>query len=331
MRRKLVVKFPKLDHVNAPSRLVPQPPEQIPVDTVAKVIEGSRMGAGCGPTGLRAFFLAQCIGKDDDDACAGIFQNLIQLLAEGRAPTYLRRWYGGGGLMGVGKEDKPLDTDARPIVSGEDWRKITFKCTLEADKKSVMERLQPHQLSVGVKAGVDAMIHASRKWIDDNVGDTSAVFFARDKKNAFNAANPAEFLADCAEYMPSSARFAEYCYGAPVNLVYRGKIEQSYRGQQGCPSMGPMFCLMQKRFTEEARARVRIGEEIFEPELADDSYVGGSAASVLEHFKAERACAPRYGIDFELDKCKLYLLAGDQFVGDVQEFEAMGVEICRKP
>ena len=53
--------------------------------------------------------------------------------------------------MGVGKEDKPLDVDARPIVAGEVWRKITFKCTLATDRSHVIEHVAPQQLSVGVR------------------------------------------------------------------------------------------------------------------------------------------------------------------------------------
>ena len=44
--------------------------------------------------------------------------------------------------MGVGKSDKPLDEDARPIVAGEVWRKLIFKCTFAADKKHGMEQLE---------------------------------------------------------------------------------------------------------------------------------------------------------------------------------------------
>ena len=81
-------------------------------------------------------------------------------------------------------------------------------------------------------------MHASRSWIDDHIHDGDAVFLARDKKNAFKSANPSKFLVDCAEHMPESARFAEWCYGTPTKLVHHGRVERSYRGQQGCPAMG---------------------------------------------------------------------------------------------
>ena len=132
------------------------------------------------------------------------------------------------------------------------------------DSGRVTERLAPHQLAVGKKAGVETIVHSDRKWIDDHKSDPTMVFMKRDKKIAFNAANPAEVLTTCAEYMPD---------GTAVNLVYRGGVEKSYRGQQGCPAMSPMYCLMQKQHTEEAK-QLAPGP-CFEPEFADDWYLGG--------------------------------------------------------
>ena len=153
VRKKLLDKFPFFDHTRAPPRLNPRPPSQIEIDTTVACLGSFKPGSGPGPTGLRADFLKQCLAAEDDDGCGALFTDFIQLLADGQAPTYLRQWYGGGGLMGVGKPDKPLDEDARPIVAGEVWRKLTFKCTLAADKKHVMEELAPQQLSVGVRGG----------------------------------------------------------------------------------------------------------------------------------------------------------------------------------
>ena len=118
-------------------------------------------------------------------------------------------------------------------LSGETWRKLTFKCTVALDSRSTCDQLRPNQLCVGVKAGVEVMVHASRKWVIDHTVDSDAVFLERDVENAYNGANPGEFLRDCAEHMPNSARFAEFCYGTPVNMGYRGSLETSCRGQQG--------------------------------------------------------------------------------------------------
>ena len=88
--------------------------------------------------------------------------------------------------------------------------------------------------------------------------------------------------------------------------------------------MDPMFGLTSRRMFEEARvASVRPPPE-FEVAFADDAYSGGNVADVLAIFK-EIALSQKYGLHFDLSKCKLHLLAGEQFRGDVSEFQALGV------
>jgi len=64
-------------------------------------------------------------------------------------------------------------------------------CSGECD-----DHLKPNQLSVGVKAGVEVMVHASPRWVIDHAHDKDAVFLERDVVTAFNTANPDEFLRD---------------------------------------------------------------------------------------------------------------------------------------
>eukprot|EP00973_Karenia_brevis_P066135 9194021-Karenia_brevis.AAC.1 len=64
------------------------------------------------------------VGEDGDDPCVDAMYRVSMLFVEGKVPRFLRRWYGGGGLVGIGKDDKPIDEDARPIVVGEAWRRI---------------------------------------------------------------------------------------------------------------------------------------------------------------------------------------------------------------
>ena len=112
--------------------------------------------------------------------------------------------------------------------------------------------------------------------------------------------------------------------------MYKGAVEKSYRGQQGCPAMGPMFCLMRKRMSEEAGA-VLPGTNLFQPEYADDSFIGGSVVSVLARFKAELAVAEKYGVKYSFEKCKLHLLSGQNCSDALSEFRALGVTVCNEP
>eukprot|EP00973_Karenia_brevis_P073160 10162657-Karenia_brevis.AAC.1 len=92
---------------------------------------------------------------DEEDPCVQAMFGVAMLFVEGRVPRYLRRWYGGGNLVGIGKDDKPLDEDARPIVVGETWRRIAGKMALVRDKEVLGGWLKPYQVAVGVKAGAE--------------------------------------------------------------------------------------------------------------------------------------------------------------------------------
>ena len=91
--------------------------------------------------------------------------------------------------------------------------------------------------------------------------------------------------------------------------------------------MGALFCLLSHRLSQEAHEGI-VGPQ-FEPEFADDSFAGGSAEQVLSCFRAEIRLARKYGLEFDMAKCKLYLPAGAHFTGTVQGFQDLGVQIIR--
>ena len=62
--------------------------------------------------------MVEMVGEKGDEPVARVLLEFVQAMVDGRFPKYLRRWYGGGMLIGIGKDGKPLDEDARPIVVG---------------------------------------------------------------------------------------------------------------------------------------------------------------------------------------------------------------------
>ena len=229
------------------------PAPHIPIEQVIKAIKSFAPGVGPGPDGLRADYLKQIMGPDNDDTIIPLYRDFVQLLVDGLALAHLRPWLAGGQLIGIGKVDAsdmpiPLDQDARPIVVGLTWRKIAFKYTLAMDK-----RLAPSQLAVGIACGAEIMVHAARDWIYARQADANYVLLQKDIRNAFNEILPYEFLKDAQEYASSFARFAAFYYGTPSHLIYNGDVTMCYRGQQGCPIMGPLFCLTRQHMIEEAR------------------------------------------------------------------------------
>ena len=116
---------------------------KIPLETVYAAIFSFRKGAGPGPDGIRGDFLRDMLGqRPDEEPIAKLFRDLVQLLADGKAPEYLRPFFGGGRLVGVGKKDGSgnlisLEADARPIVLGLTWRKNVFKTTFSLDRSRI--------------------------------------------------------------------------------------------------------------------------------------------------------------------------------------------------
>ena len=278
VKQKLRAKFPPLPtHAPTTEGLQMPPPPLIPVENVAQAIRSFHVGVGPSPDGLRADLLKGLMGHEDDEGILPLYRDFVQLLADGLAPTHLRPWLGGEQFIGIGKVDQqgapiPLDQDVRPIVMGIIWRKVVFKCTLAMDKSSIRTRLMPSQLAVGVSCGGVIMVHATRHWLKHRRANNQWVLLQKDIRNAFNELLPHEFLRDAQQHAPASARFAAYCYGRPTNLVYQGEVETCSWGQQGCPLIGPLFCLTRHRMIEEARRLSPRPAPEFEPAFADDAF-----------------------------------------------------------
>jgi hypothetical protein len=69
----------------------------------------------------------------------------------------------------------------------------------------------------------------------------------------------------------------------------------------------------------------------FIAEFSDDSYCGGNWADVLALFQAEVALAGKFGLNFDLGKCRLVVPSGAGFTGDLRGFQALGVSIEMSP
>ena len=91
-----------------------------------------------------------------------VFVELVQLFVDGRAPEYLRQFYGGGNLTGIGKDGVPLEEDARPIVCGEAWRQVACNVALGEGKAALQGWLRPNQMAVGVPAATASYGHVGR-------------------------------------------------------------------------------------------------------------------------------------------------------------------------
>ena len=149
------------------------------IEDFIKEVKSFDADAGAGPTGLRPRFVKDLVGESGEDPCVQAMFQLSMLFVEGRVPRFLSQWYAGGTLVGIGKDDKPIDEDARPIVVGDFWRRVSAKVALLADTDALTGWLKPSQVAVGVKAGSEVIVHSLRQWWERNRDKTRFVLFKK--------------------------------------------------------------------------------------------------------------------------------------------------------
>ena len=332
VNQKLLAKFPPNHDDIAPRPMQAQPrAPELPLELVFKSLQSFPIGSGPGPDGLRADFLKGVVGQSLDSGLLHVLREFLQILGDAEVPDMLKPWLAGGSLVGVGKIDKSgrpiaLNCDARPIVMGQVFHKLAFKCIFRLDVEGIKIRLLPHQLAMAITGGPEILVHSARDWIAQNKGREDMILLQKDINNAFNTVLPSVFLEECRQYAPASSRFAAWCYGSASHLVYEGSTYASSRGQQGCPMMMVLFCLARKRHAEEAAIATGITLP-FQPEYADDGFCGGRVQDVIRYFREEIRLAEKFGLKYDLSQCTVYLLSGDQFRGDVSGFQELGVQI----
>jgi hypothetical protein len=284
IRQKLLDKFPAFDWTQTTEIYPSAPVPQLEPEAVARAIRSLEDGVAPGPTGLRNDFLKQLLGKKEDYPILSTFTQWVQFLAEGRIPKEVRGWFLGGKLFGVAKEGCNISEDARPIIAGESWKKVTFKTTLALDMDLIKTRLLPTQVAVGAPNGLETLVHGTRAWLQQAKHDTSKVLLKIDISNAYNTAHPDLLLKETVSYMPTSASFAKACYGQATHLILHGRAEMNacQRGQQGCVGMSSMFCLLQRSMREEARGLASNLDYV--AEYADDSLLGGSVKKSFDNW-----------------------------------------------
>ena len=321
----------------------PQAPaaNEISPEGVAKGVASFAKGAGCGPSGLRSDFVKQVIGEEGDKPGIGVITSMCTLLANGLAPKKLAPFIGGATGTALDKTSKTGEQDARPVCSGEFWRRLVGKVLLGTEMENLREYLYPHQLAVGVAGGVEVMPHISRQWLADHAEDVDRVLLAYDEGNAHNEVDRHTLLQRMWEIAPGICRWLEYIY--PTNratvVFYRGRqIDSKAGGQQGCPLIMACHGVVQ-RILVEALGVVQVDPRTSQvapvldppaaldmtPMFADDGIVAGRSGEVLRALKHLQTVMPPLGLRFSM--LELVPAAGADHAVDVAPFEACGCTV----
>ena len=322
------------------SRRMPAPEANTITDEgVVRAVRSFDTGVGAGPTGQRPDFYKQLIGDKGDRPAVPLFTSLSNLLASGQAPAELRPFIGGAKGTALYKKAKDGTDDARPACSGETIRRVIGKVLLATDIEPLSDHLLPHQLAVGVKAGVEAMPHLVRQWRDDNAHDNDKVLINFDEGNAHNEVDRHTFLVRMREVAPGLCKWLEYIYPTdePTHVFYRGRVIPSSSGcQQGCPLIGACHALV-KRMVHESLGIVPVPEGSavrlpriegpldldIAPLFADDGTIAGRRSEVWRALRHMKAVMPSVGLRFSLLRV-VAAAPGQQTEESFAEFVAEG-------
>ena len=312
---KMKSKFVEPPPTQKSSQRMPVPEvNTITEEGIVHAIHSFGAGVSAGPSGHRPDFYKQLIGEKGDKPAVPLLTALGNLLAAGGAPSELRPFIGCAKGTALYKRAKDGSDDTRPACSGETIRRIIGKVLLGTDIEVLRDHLLPHQLAVGVRAGVEAMPHVVRQWRDDNANDPDKVLVNFDEGNAHNEVDRHSFLIRMREIAPGICKWLEYIYPTDVEtyVFYRGRVILSKAGgQQGCPLIGACHALV-KRMVHESLGIVpalpgsalhlpRIDHPVdldIAPLFADDGVFAGRSGEVLRALKRMRIVMPMVGLRF---------------------------------
>ena len=220
---------PDLEALGAPrAAAVPE----FSAENTARAIRSFRQGSAPGPSGLRPDHLREALLTAHADEVAAHLASLCHLLARGEAPGSLSPHLAGGSLHALPKPQGGV----RPIAVGEVVRRLVGKVLCMSLREEARDYLQPLQLGVGVKAGTEAAVHASRQWLHRNAGHVDKVLVKLDLRNAFNSVDRAAVLSAVRSHLPEAACCADWCYGRSSRLRFGDHVVESAAGvQQGDP------------------------------------------------------------------------------------------------
>ena len=235
-------KFPaRPAHQATAQRAAAPPANDISCDDVVKAARSFPRGAAPGPSGMRPDFLKQLVDAGDEQYGAQVLTDLVNLLADARAPIALRPYLGGARGTALEKLSKTGAADVRPLCAGETLRRLVGKVLLRSEfLLALRAHLLPHQLAVGVPAGAEVMPHLYRQWRQRYQADTDQVCLSFDEGDAHNVVDRHMFLTRMQEVAPGLSRWLEYIYPTDIDtkvFFQDVAIPSAAGGQQGCPLM----------------------------------------------------------------------------------------------
>ncbi|CAI5946643.1 unnamed protein product [Closterium sp. NIES-65] len=297
--------------VDAPQR----PP--LTADILARTIHTAARTSAAGPSGwvtkhLRDTFLTE-------PSCLSHLLEVFNQWVAGQVPERARPWLAASNLVGLSKPNG----DVRPVAIGEVLPRILARALCISLRPTMASYFLPcNQLGAGTRAGVEILTHSFRSALATHP-DWCALQI--DVANAFNSFHRHAMFEGLRE-SPFSGLipFLRVFYGTPSDLYLRAgpfvqSLESARGSRQGDP-LGPfLFAFTQQQVMESVTREFR---DLLFLSYADDTYIMGPAARILEAFGVLRERLEWVGLEVQAHKCRFWEREG----GDVELALPLGMQ-----
>jgi hypothetical protein len=294
---------------------IPAPPDTQPIQIteteIRNLIRTFPAGSAGGPDGLRPQHVLELINSPDaGPALVLAITAFVNLLLKGTCHETLRPLLFGGTLFALRKKSGGL----RPIVIGYFWRRLTSKGANAYAVPRLIAYLSPRQVGVGTPGGVEAAVHATRRFLETM--DKDCILVKLDISNAFNSLCRARMMSAINELIPEIAPYCYLSYAEESQLKFGTYSIQSGVGPQQGDPLGPLlFCLPLQPTLLKLSSPLAFG-------YLDDISLGGLTAGVAEDIETlEEECAG-LGLTFNREKCEL--IAKDSQLTNHRSFRHFG-------
>ena len=274
--------------------------EEINADKVLKA--ALQLNGSGGPTlvdaeGWKRMLCSKSYGNVSTNLCHAVADLAKKLCREEVHPDSLNE-YVACRLIPLNKgDDKWGQPGVRPIGIGEILRRLVGKVVVGNIRQDIIESAGPLQTCAGLKAGIEASIHAMRNIYEDD--ETEAVLLV-DAENAFNNLNRRAAIHNIKQICPNFHRYLANTYQLPAKMIINDQNNQndnilSEEGstQGDVPAMA-MYAIGTKPLLDKLMSVVdkQICKQVW---YADDSASGGKIMEIRKWWHELTQTGPKYG------------------------------------
>ena len=238
--------------------------------------------------------------------CLNDLTRWLNVLLAGSAHPLLAPWLSGAPLIALCKKKGGF----RPIAVGEIFSRLVGRLCCHTIRPQLAPLFLPQrQFGVGIRGGMEAIIHSSRYLINKHQEDTDFCLLKLDFQNAFNECHRQTMLSQIHHHFPELLRWVQWSYCCAAELRFGNHRLLSSTGVcQGDP-LGPLlFCLTLSKLIEEADPLL---QDIHAFWYLDDGSLIGPRHNISQLYNHILSSGPALGLHLNPSKCKLFWPSGD--------------------